>query len=173
VLGTFSRRTYRHAGDVSRTIEVGRIAGQPAEGKWTFATVGLADVDWNEPERARVELVLASSLDEEVCAHVLANLAFHLTANRFYPAPGKVVRDVVGALGAGSLSQRLPHVYVQVPAGWSFALPLDARPPALTLAQVCPISEAEYKMWRQLGADRFERTLAARDIDLANLGRKA
>ena len=44
-------------------------------------------------------------------------------------------------LEAGDLSQRLPHVYVRSPRAWSIHLPLDIGPPAITLAQVFPISE--------------------------------
>ena len=73
----------------------------------------------------------------------------------FFPQPGTMVRDVVGALDAGELSQRLPHVYVQSPRAWGLDLPLDVGPPAITLAQVFPISEAEYQTWRRLGVDRF------------------
>ena len=82
-----------------------------------------------------------------------------------------MVRDEVGALGAGELSQRLPHVYVQSPRAWRLELPLDVGPPAITLAQVFPISEAEYQTWRRLGAERFERTLIDRQIDVADLRR--
>jgi tetratricopeptide (TPR) repeat protein len=169
--GPFSKRAYRHAADPERSIEIGRFADRPAFGQWTFVTVGLTNTTWNEPERPRVELVLATTVDNEVCAQILANLAFHLSAIEFFPQPGTMVRDVVGALGAGELSERLPHVYVQSPRAWGIELPLDVGPPAITLAQVFPISETEYQTWRRLGADRFERTLFDRQVDVADLRR--
>ncbi|MGE5185983.1 MAG: suppressor of fused domain protein [Acidobacteriota bacterium] len=170
--GAFSKRSYRHAADDTRSIEVGRIANQPAFGQWTFVTVGLSNATWKEPERPRVELVLGSTIDLEVCGKILANLAFHLTETGFFPQPGTMVRDVVGALAAGELSQRLPHVYVQSPRAWHLELPLDEGPPAITLAQVFPISDTEYQTWRRLGPDRFEQALVDRRIDVTDLRRR-
>jgi hypothetical protein len=171
VFGAFSKRTYRHAQDEARTLEVGRVANLPAFGQWTFVTVGLSNATWNEVERPRIELVLATTVDTDVCGKILANLAFHLTETGFFPQPGTMVRDVVGALAAGELSQRLPHVYVQSPRAWGIDLPLDEGPPAITVAQVFPISESEYQTWRRLGPDRFEQSLVDRKIDVSDLRR--
>lgn len=167
--GPFSTKSYRHA-TADKGIEVGRIVNQPAVGKWTFVTVGMSNQVWSEDQRPRIELVLASTLDSDVCGKILANLAFHLTDTLFYPEPGVVVRDVVGALAAGDLSERLPHVYIAVPRVWSLSLPLEVGPPAVTLAQVIPISEAEYGMWRANAAD-LEPSLARRRVDVADLRR--
>ena len=60
---------------------------------------------------------------------------------------------------------------MQVPKAWGLDLPLDEGPPAITLAQVFPISEAEYQRWRELGAVRFEQQLVERAIDVTNLQR--
>ena len=79
--------------------------------------------------------------------------------------------NFVTAIGAGELSERLPHVYVQSPRAWGLELPLDEGPPAITLAQVFPISEDEYQAWRGLGAERFEKSLIDRKIDVADLRR--
>ena len=171
VFGPFSTRTYRHAGDDSRAVEVGRIIDQPAEGKWTFVTVGLSNHVWPAAERPRIELILASTIDTEICGQILANLAFHLADSGFYPEPGVVVRDVIGSLGADDLSVRLPHVYIAVPRLWSFSLPLDIGPPPVTLAQVVPISELEYEVWRGNMA-QLEPSLAKRRVDLADLRRQ-
>jgi hypothetical protein len=168
--GAFSGRTYRHAQNHQNAIEVGRIANLPVFGQWTFVTVGLSNKEWQD-QRPRVELVMASTVDTELCGQILANLGFHLSANHFFPEPGTIVRDVVAALQADDLSQRLPHVYVHSPKAWNLHLPLDIGPPPITLAQVFPISEAEYQAWRSLGAERFERTLVDRRVDVADLKR--
>lgn len=167
--GAFSTKTYRHA-SADKAIEVGRIVDQPAVGKWTYVTIGMSNQMWAEDQRPRIELVLASTVDSEVCGKILANLAFHLTDTLFYPEPGVVVRDVVGALAAGDLSERLPHIYVAVPRLWTVELPIDVGPPAVTLAQVVPISEAEYAVWRANPAD-LPPTLAKRRVDVADLRR--
>jgi tetratricopeptide (TPR) repeat protein len=169
--GAFSGKTYRHAMDSTRAIEVARIANSPVFGQWTFVTIGVSNKVWAQVERPRVELVLGSTIDTELCGQILANLGFHLTASEFFPEPGTMVRDVVAALDAGDLSKRLPHVYVQSPTAWKLHLPLDIGPPAITLAQVFPISEQEYKTWRALGAERFERTLVDRRVDVTDLRR--
>src|SRR5262249_25530858 len=105
-------------------------------------------------------------------AQILANLAFHLADTMFFPAPGSVARDVVRSISAGELSERLPHVYIQSPRAWGLELPLDEGPPAITLAQVVPISETEYAAWKQFDdVDRFEQYLLERRIDVADLGR--
>jgi hypothetical protein len=166
--GAFSTRTYRHAA-AQQTVEVGRLANVPMFGQFTYVTVGLSNTPWSEEGRPRVELVLGSTVDLDACPQILANLAFHLTESRFFPEPGTMVRDVVATLGAGDLSQRLPHVYVQSPRAWNLDLPLDVGPPAITVAQVFPITEAEYQRWRALGAARFEMEMAR--IDVADLKR--
>lgn len=168
--GAFSGRTYRHAMDSAKAIEVGRIANLPVFGQWTFVTIGVSNKEWAEG-RPRVELVMASTVDTEVCGQILANLGFHLTSTEFFPEPGTMVRDVVASLDAADLSQRLPHVYVHLPKAWNLHLPLDIGPPPITLAQVFPISEHEYQMWRSLGAERFERSLLDRRVDIADLRR--
>jgi tetratricopeptide (TPR) repeat protein len=169
-LGTFSTRTYRHAGDESLALEIARFPDQPSFGLWTYATIGLSNTKWRELGRPRVELVLATTVDAEVCGEILANLAFHLSNTGFFPEPGVMVRDVVGALAAGDLSQRLPHVYILVPRPWRLTLPLVPGPPAITLAQVAPVSEAEYQQWRA-DALGFEEQLTARGVDLTELER--
>jgi tetratricopeptide (TPR) repeat protein len=153
-LGTFSTRAYRHSGDESRSVEVGRIANQPKQAHWTYVTIGLSNKTWPEPGRPAVELVLATQFDGEVCGQILANLAFHLQETGFFPQPGVLVRDVIGALGAGDLSQRLPHVFIGIPRIWKLRLPLDSTPPAITLAQVVPVTEAEYAMASEPGSVR-------------------
>jgi tetratricopeptide (TPR) repeat protein len=169
-LGTYSTRTYRHANDETRALEIGRFVGQPSHKLWTYATLGLANTKWPELGRPRVELLLATTVDTELCGQILANLAFHLAETGFFPEPGVMVRDVIGALGAGDLSERLPHIYVTVPRLWKLSLPLDMGPPPITVAQVVPVSEAEYLTWRA-DLDHFEATLAERNVDLTELRR--
>jgi hypothetical protein len=169
--GPFSSRRYHHASDEARTLEIGRLANMPDVGRFTFLTVGLSNVEWNEAERPRIELVMASTVDTDVCAQILANLAFHLADNRFFPEPGTMVRDVLRVIGAGELGERLPHVYVQAPRLWGVELPIDLGPPAITLAQVFPITEGEYQRWREVGAPAFERELAATNVDITDLRR--
>jgi Suppressor of fused protein (SUFU)/Tetratricopeptide repeat len=170
VLGTFSTRTYHRANDQSLALEIARFLNQPRLGLWTYATIGLTNTRWPELGRPRVELVLATLDDTEVCGQILANLAFHLSDTGFFPEPTVMVRDVIGALGAGDLSERLPHVYIMVPRAWRLALPIDNGPPPITLAQVVPVSEAEYQMWRGNVAG-FEDRLARRNIDVMDLRR--
>ena len=169
--GPFSTRTYRHTADDARTVEVGRIINQPQFGQWTFVTIGLSNQIWPDAERPRIELVLASTIDTDACSQILANLAFHLGDTQFFPEPGVMVRDVVGKLDAGDLSQRLPHVYITVPRMWDLALPIEDGPPPVTLAQVVPVSESEYALWRGSPAG-LELALVARGVDLADLRRK-
>jgi hypothetical protein len=170
--GPFSTKRFTHASDETKSVEVGRIENRPTFGTFTYVTVGLANAEWREAERPRVELLLASSVDTDACAQIVANLAFHLADTKFFPEPGTMVRDVVAAIAAGDgLSERLPHVYVRSPRAWNLDLPLDEGPPAITLAQVFPISEAEYQSWKALGAERFEQTLLSRRVDVADLRR--
>lgn len=168
--GPFSTRTYRHTADEARTVEVGRIVNQPQFGQWTFVTIGLSNQTWPEAERPRIELVLASTIDADICGQILANLAFHLGETQFFPEPGVMVRDVVGALADGDLSQRLPHVYITVPRLWEIALPIEDGPPPVTLAQVVPVSESEYVLWRAKPAE-LDLALIARGVDVADLRR--
>jgi len=167
-IGPYSSKTYRHTSDDRRTIEVARVTNAPGVGVVTFATIGMSNQAWGE--RPRVELVMASQLDVEVCGKILANLAFHLVDTGFYPDNGVMVRDVVGALHAADLSTRLPHVYLRTPKLWSIRLPLDLGPPAITLVQVVPVSESEYQTWRG-GVLQFESSLVLRRVDMTDLKR--
>lgn len=169
-LGTYSTRTYRHSNEEARSLDICRFVGQPTESHWTYATLGLSNTAWSELGRPRVELLLATTIDTELGGQILANLAFHLTETGFFPEPGVMVRDVVGALSAGDLSERLPHAYVTVPRIWRLDLPLEVGPPAITLAQVVPVSEAEYLRWRGDLAG-FEADLAAHHVDFTDLRR--
>ena len=67
-------------------------------------------------------------------------------------------------------STRLPHVYVAKPRAWGVHLPLDIGPPAITLAQVIPVSEPEYQTWRR-GIAGFETDLSRRAVEVADLRR--
>jgi hypothetical protein len=169
--GTFSTRTFRHAGDQARSVEIARITNQPKPAHFTYATIGLSNKQWAERGRPCVELVLATQQDGEVCGQILANLAFHLDETGFFPQPGVLVRDVIGALGVADLSRRLPHVFIGVPRIWKLRLPLDEGPPAITLAQVIPVSEAEYTMWRA-NPTAFEVSFVERGIDPTDLRRR-
>jgi len=168
--GAFATRTYRHAANDAIALEVGRIPNEPATGQTTYVSIGLSNHAWAEPERPHVELVLATLADSEICGVIVANLAFHLADTNYFPSPSVMVRDVVGAIAPGELGARLPHVYIAVPRAWHLALPLDAGPPAITLAQVVPVSEAEYERWRH-GVAEFETYIAG--VDVADLSRSA
>lgn len=171
IFGPFSCKRFQHALDEARAMEVGRLVNTPVKDKLTFVTVGLSNAEWAEPERPRVELLMSSTMDHEACPQILANLAFHLAETRFFPEPGTVVRDTVAALHAGEISDRLPHVYIQSPRHLGIELPIDEGPPAITLAQVVPISESEYQLWREIGPVAFEQSLAERRVDVTDLRR--
>jgi hypothetical protein len=172
-LGAYSARAYRHAGDADVALEVLRIGDCPDPGVVTYASLGLCDVAWPEPGRPRVELVLVSITDAEVCAQIVANTAFHLMDKRFFPEPGSMVREVIAVLGAGEVSRRLPHVYFAVPRAWAVALPLDPGPPAITLVMAVPVSDAEYHHWRQHGTRAFEAALTDAGVDVGDLRRQS
>ncbi len=170
IFGAFSTRTYRHADDEARSVEVGRIGNQPRKNAFTYVTLGLSNKAWPDSARPHVELMLATMVDGEICGQILANLAFHLETTSFFPQPGVLVRDVIGALSAGELSQRLPHVFIGVPRAWKLKLPLLDGPPPITLAQVIPVSEPEYVQWRS-NPTGFELSFVERGIDTFDLRR--
>ncbi|MBA3542404.1 MAG: suppressor of fused domain protein [Deltaproteobacteria bacterium] len=172
--GTYSGRTYRHANDEMRAVEVGRLINQPRFSHFTYVTIGLTNREWpmHHPNvrRPRVELVMSTLFDSEVCGQILANLAFHLDDTGFFPEPGAMIRDVIGALDTGELSQRLPHVFITDARDWGIRLPLDDSPPPITLVRVVPVSENEYQIWRR-GIPAIEASLVQRRVDLADLRR--
>lgn len=162
-LGAYSARSYQHANG-GRTLEVARIGNAPVSGQSTYVTLGLCDHVWPEAERPRIELMLASTIDDEGCAQIVANTAFHIMDRAFFPEPGAMLRDVVGVLGMGEWSRRLPHGYVAVPRAWKLTLPLDEGPPPITLAQLVPVSEAEYQVWRERGPRQLDALLATANL---------
>jgi tetratricopeptide (TPR) repeat protein len=171
VLGPFGTQRYHHTNHPERSVEVGRVVNVPRAGRTTFVSIGLSNTEWPDPERPRVELVLASSIANDACAQIVANLALHFADARNFPEPGVLVRDAVAAVRAGDLSRRLPHVYVCSPRPWGLELPLDEGPPAITLAQVFPISEREYQTWRGTGAARFEQRFLDGTVDVTDFQR--
>jgi hypothetical protein len=171
VLGAFSTQRYEHASNAKHALEIAHLPNVPTVGVHTYLTIGLSNTEWDDRERPHVELIMASTVDTDACVQIIANLAFHLADTKFFPEPGTMVRDVVARVDAGELSKRLPHIYVQSPKIWGIDLPLDIGPPAITLAQVFPISEAEYQEWRRLGGMEFERQLFERQTDVTDLRR--
>jgi tetratricopeptide (TPR) repeat protein len=170
-LGTHSARSFQHASDEGRSLDVLRVGDSPERGMVTYASLGLCDHTWREEGRPRVEVLLASTIDREVNAQIVANVAFHLQDKGFFPEPGTMMRDVVAVLDAGELSQRLPHVYFAVPRAWRIRLPLDEGPPAITLVMAVPVSEREYAYWRQFGYRSFEQLVEQSGVDVTDLRR--
>ena len=169
-LGTYSVRTFRHAADPTRTVEVARFGDAPEPGLTTYASLGLSNVVWPD-ERPRLEILLACLHDAPVAPQIAASAAFHVMDAQFYPTPGAMVRDLIGVLGAGELSQRLPHLYFAVPRRWRVRLPLEEGPPAITVTMAVPVSEREYQLWKHDGDQALEAAFAAAGVELADLGR--
>lgn len=169
-LGAHSSRTYRHAADAQRTIDVARFADAPEAGLTTYASIGLSNVPWPD-QRPRLEILLATTADGPAPPQIVASAAFHVMDAGFYPTPGALVRDLVGVMGAGDLSQRLPHLYFSVPRRWGLRLPLDEGPPAITVTMAVPVSEREYQYWQAHGDQALEAAFAASDVEFADLGR--
>lgn len=162
-LGNYSARTYRHAAE-NRSLEVARIGNSPMSGQSTYISIGLCNHVWPQAERPRMELMLASTVDDERCAQIVANTSFHMMDSGFFPEPGAMLRDVVGVLGLADWSQRLPHGYIAVPRAWKMTLPLDEGPPPITLAQLVPVSEAEYQLWRERGPRQLDQALVGASL---------
>lgn len=169
-LGPYSARSYRHASD-GRSLEVARIGSSPVSGQSTYVSLGLCNHVWPQVERPRMELVLCTTTDDERCAQIVANTAFHLMDSGFFPEPGAMLRDVIGVLGGGDWSRRLPHGFITVPRAWKLKLPLEVGPPAISMAQLVPVSEAEYQIWRERGPAELERALTSGGCNLADLSR--
>jgi antitoxin YqcF len=168
--GTGSTRAYRHTGDASRTIDVARFAEVPDAGMVTYASQGLSNVNWPDG-RPRLEVIFATMQDGPAAPQIVANAVFHVMDSGFYPAPGTLVRDLVGVIGAGDLSMRLPHAYFSVPRRWNVRLPLDEGPPAITMTMVVPVSEREYQYWRAHGDTALEARFEEAGMEPADLRR--
>ncbi len=151
-LGVPSVRTFRHAAEPARTIDVARYPDAPEPGLVTYGSLGLANVEWPDG-RPRIEVLLACRVDSAGMPQLVANTAFHLIDHQFYPTPGSVLRDQVGVLRLGELSARFPHLFFTVPRRWGLRLPLDEGPPAVTITSAVPISETEYRYWKDGGDD--------------------
>lgn len=169
-LGAYSARTYRHASDASRSIDVARFGDVPEHGLTTYGSVGLSNVEWPDG-RPRLEVLLATAHDVAAAPWIVANAVFHVMDSGFYPQPGTMVRDLVAVIHAGELSQRLPHAYFSVPRRWGLRLPLDEGPPPITLTMVVPVSEAEYQYWKTHGDQALEAKFAAASMEPADLKR--
>ncbi|MBK9031038.1 MAG: tetratricopeptide repeat protein [Myxococcales bacterium] len=166
-LGPPSLRTFRHAADPTRAIDVARYPDVPEPGHVTYGSLGLSNVEWPDG-RPRIEVLLACVHDSAGMPQLVANTAFHIIDQQFYPTPGSVVRDLVGVLRLGDLSLRFPHMFFTVPRRWGLRLPLDEGPPAITITSAVPISEREYRYWKDGGED-LPRRLAA--VDTADFAR--
>ncbi|MEZ4401339.1 MAG: tetratricopeptide repeat protein [Kofleriaceae bacterium] len=161
-LGAPSVRTFHHGAIGGRTVDVARYPEQPAPGLITYGSLGLANLDWPDG-RPRMEVLFACREDRAGMPQLVANAAFHIIDQVFYPAPGTIVRDLVGQSRLGDFSTRLPHAYFAVPRAWHLRLPLDAGPPAVTVTSLVPISEREYQHWKA-GGDDLSRRLATVDV---------
>jgi hypothetical protein len=169
-LGPSSDCCYRHASDPSRTIDVARFVDVPEAGLTTYASLGLSNVPWPD-QRPRIEIMLACKQELTVAPQIVANAAFHVMDTSFYPTPGAMVRDLIGVMHAGELSQRLPHVYFGVPRRWGLRLPLDEGMPAITITMAVPVSEPEYHYWKANGDRALETRFTESQIEVADLNR--
>jgi tetratricopeptide (TPR) repeat protein len=169
-MGPHSGRTYRHASDPGKAIEVARFADAPEHGFTTYASIGLSNTPWPD-ERPRLEILLACAHDSAAAPQIVANAAFHVMDSGFYPTPGAMVRDLIGVMNAGELSQRLPHLYFSVPRRWGLRLPLEEGPPAITVTMAVPVSEREYQYWKANGDQALETRFAESHAEFADLGR--
>ncbi|HVK76220.1 MAG TPA: tetratricopeptide repeat protein [Kofleriaceae bacterium] len=169
-LGPYSVRAYRHAADIARAVEVARFGDAPEHGLTTYASLGVSNVAWPD-QRPRLEILLACAQDGPAPPQIVANAAFHVIDTGFYPTPGVMVRDLVGVMNAGELSQRLPHLYFSVPRRWGLRLPLDEGPPAITVTMAVPVSEREYQYWKTHGDQALEALFAASGAEFADLSR--
>jgi hypothetical protein len=170
-LGPHSGRRFRHATDSGRGVEVLRFADQPDRGTVTYASLGLCDHAWQEPNRPRIEVMVGALADDAVVPQIVANVSFHVMDKQFFPEPGTVVRDIVAVLRAGELSERLPHVYFMDPSPWHVILPLEVGPPRLELVAAVPVSDREYRYWRNFGPRELERVFEQARADLFDLSR--
>jgi hypothetical protein len=170
-IGPHSERRFRHATDHGRGIEVLRFADVPERTVTTYASLGVCDHAWSDPDRPRVELLLGAAVDEAVVPQIIANVAFHLVDKDFFPEPGTIVRDIVAVLQAGGVSERLPHVYFMPPTPWSLFPQLDAGPPRIELVAAVPVSDREYRYWKQYGPKELERVFERARVDLFDLAR--
>jgi tetratricopeptide repeat protein/suppressor of fused protein SUFU len=171
VFGVFSRRTYHHALDPALSVDVVRAANVPRWGCFTYCSLGLANADWvASGNRTRVEIGMLSIGEQEGFQEVLANTCFHVMEQRFYPAPGTMLRDVIGVLDLGEAGRRLPHVYFAAPAAWGLKETIVAVP-AIALVHAVPVSEAEYWYWREHGQPGFEALMERSERDFADFGR--
>jgi len=170
-LGPHSSRRFRHATDAGRGVEVLRFGDQPERGVVTYASLGLCDHPWYEAHRPRLEILLGTTVDDAVVPQIVANCAFHVMDKQFFPEPGTVVRDIIAVLHAGSLSERLPHVYFMDPSPWRMILPLEVGPPRLEVVAAVPVSEPEYRYWRNFGSRELERVFEQSGVDLFDLER--
>jgi hypothetical protein len=157
--GPPSVRAFRHGTDPNRQVEVARYPDVPVPGQVTYATHGLCNHEWADG-RPRLEVLFATTVDSGAVPQLLANTAFHIIDAQFYPTPGSVVRDLVAVSRVGELSTRFPHLYFAVPRRWLVPLPLDAGPPVITLTSAVPISEREYRYWKDGGDDLGVRLAA-------------
>jgi Suppressor of fused protein (SUFU)/Tetratricopeptide repeat len=170
-LGPHSGRRFRHATDSGRGVDVLRFGDQPERGAVTYASLGLCDHAWPEPHRPRLEIVLGAAADDPVIPQIVANVAFHVMDKEFFPERGSIVRDIIAVLRAGSLSERLPHVYFMEPTPWQLPFPLEVGPPRLELIAAVPVSDREYQYWRAFGRREVERLFEQSGTDLFDLSR--
>ncbi len=175
-LGSFAAKRYRHTSQRDRVVEVGRIAGSPTERHATYVTIGLSDHAWLDATLPRLELLLAADADvrdTDRCGQILVNAAFHCIDNNFPAMPGAVIRDLIGVLQLGELSQQFPHGYFTEPTAWPSIMTLDPGPPEIRVLQLVPIAEAEYHYWREYGGLAFAALLQATQSDTATLLRRS
>ncbi len=165
-LGVPSVRTFRHATDPARAIDVARYPDAPEPGLVTYGSLGLSNVEWPDG-RPRIEVLLACLVDSGGLPQLVAATALHIIDHRFYPTPGSVVRDLVGVQRLGELSTRFPHLFFAVPRRWGLRLPLDEGPPPITLTSAVPISEREYRYWKEGGDDLGTRLAQIESADPA------
>jgi antitoxin YqcF len=155
-----------------RTVGILSARDRPEEGLTAYSTVGLSDhpMPWGDGEfPTRLELVGMCTSDVERFANVLATAAFTIMRSGAVHRPGTVMPDCVTQ---SIPSSPLPHLYLTSPYLWEEGLGThDLGSKKVTWLLAIPISPSEEGYLRQHGQQAFERVLAEREVDVANLNR--
>jgi hypothetical protein len=153
-----------------RSIDLLTCVDRPVAGVTSYCTLGLSDhpVLLDDDRRVPVELVGACATACEGFANALTTAAFVAMANEWQCTPGSVLQN---ALDMYKLSRTLKHFLFLPPFLWSTlkALKVDGREVHWLMA--VPISDEEYRFWKEHGSDALESQFESAQIDVFDINR--
>lgn len=174
IFGT--KTTVRHYLDEKQTgmIDLATAENSPREGVNSYATIGLSDYPFGSLPGGislGVEIVAASYQNFELFPKIITDCALSIIHSQVRFHPGAVFKNVI-SLHFPDFDMK--HILFVPPYGWEQEfLTLELLSKQVAWLMALPISEAEWKFYKETESGDLEDLFEEQQIDVFDLKRRS